>query len=371
MRTRLHALLYILIGLAPIPAPANAAAAEARPQPVGMQVTHFEDAARRNWSDSGPRPLDTLIWYPATAGSQEADWGAAIFKAGRSARGAAMAASPAKLPLVVLSHGTGGAAMSLAWLGETLAAHGYVVAAVNHHGNTAVEPTPKLQGTLVWWDRPQDVSVLVDRLLADPQWGPRIDAARIGVAGFSIGGYTALASVGARLSRAQWQKFCTDAATAPSCKLPPEVSGQFPEGEAERLWTKDERVLKAIAHMDDDYRDPRIKAAFAIAPVAGVAMRLDSLGAIAVPVRIVVGSDDDQAAPRANAEPMVKAIPNAWLDVLPRITHYGFLPVCNDRGKRYVKELCADPVGVDREALHQDVAARAVAFFGQALRASP
>jgi predicted dienelactone hydrolase len=371
MRALLPSLLYVLIYLTPLAALPNAAATEAHPQPVGMQSAHFEDASRRNWTDTGARPLDALIWYPAAAGTQEADWEAAIFKAGRSAKGAVMASSPAKLPLIVLSHGTGGAAIGLAWLGETLAANGYIVAAVNHHGNTGAEPTQPLQGTLVWWDRPQDLSVLIDRLLADPQWGTRIDPSRIGVAGFSIGGYTALASVGARLSRAQWQKFCADAATAPFCKLPPEVSSKFSEGEVEHLLTKDQRVLDAVAHMDDDYRDPRIKAAFAIAPVVGVAMRRDSLEAIAVPVHIVVGSDDDQAIPRFNAEPMAKAIPNAKLDILPKVTHYSFLPACNDRGKNYVKELCTDPVGVDREVLHREVAARAIEFFGQALRASP
>jgi predicted dienelactone hydrolase len=312
-----------------------------------------------------------LIWYPAVAGTQEADWEVAIFKAGRNAKGAAMAASPAKLPLIVLSHGTGGAAMGLAWLGETLAANGYIVAAVNHHGNTGAEPTQPLQGTLVWWDRPQDLSVLIDRMLADPKWGPRSDASRIGVAGSSMGGYTALASVGARLSRSQWQKFCTDAATAPSCQLPPEVSSKFPEGEAQRLLTQDPRMLSAVAHMDDAYRDPRIKAAFAMAPVMGAAMTHDSLAAIAVPVQIVVGSDDDQAIPRFNAEPMAAAIPDAKLRILPKVTHYSFLPTCNDKGNTYAKEICASPAGVDRDVLHQQVSANAVEFFGRTLRGTP
>jgi predicted dienelactone hydrolase len=370
MRTILHSLLKVLVSLAAVAVIPNIASADTRPQPVGMQAAHFEDAARRKWTDSGARPLETLIWYPAAAGTQETDWEVAIYKAGRNAKGAVMASSPTKLPLIVLSHGTGGAAMGLAWLAESLAADGYIVAAVNHHGNTGAEPTPQLQGTLVWWDRPQDLSVLIDRLLADPQWGARIDTARIGVAGFSIGGYTALASVGARLSRAQWDKFCSDPANAPSCKLPPEVSSKFPEGEAERLWTKDQRVRDAAAHMDDDYRDPRIKAAFAIAPVVGAAVRRESLNAITVPVHIVVGSDDDQAIPSFNAEPMAKCIPNAILDILPKVSHYSFLPTCNDRGKTYVKELCTDPVGIDREILHQKIAARAIEFFSQPLRAS-
>jgi predicted dienelactone hydrolase len=371
MRPILPFLLHILITLVSLAALPNASAAEARPQPVGMQAAHFEDATRRNWSDSGARPLETLIWYPAMAGTAETEWEVAIFKAGKNARGAVMVASPAKLPLIVLSHGTGGSAVGLAWLGETLAANGYIVAAVNHHGNTGAEAEPKLQGTMIWWDRPQDLSRLIDRLLADPKWGARIDATRIGVAGFSIGGYTALASVGARLSRAQWRKFCTDAATAASCKLPPEISGKFPEGEAERLWTQDARMQAALAHMDDDYRDPRIKAAFAIAPVAGVAMQRDSLATITTPVQIVVGSEDDQAAPGLNAEPMAQRIPNAKLAILPKVTHYSFLPVCNDKGKNYVKELCTDPAGVERALLHQQVAARALELFNTALQAAP
>lgn len=373
MRPLLPALVCLLLNLAPSAMNTASAATTAnnRPQPVGQQSVHFEDTARRNWSDSGARPVEALIWYPAATGTQETDWEVAIFKAGRNAKGAAMATNPAKLPLIVLSHGTGGSAAGMAWLGETLAANGYIVAAPNHHGNTGAEPAPQLQGTLVWWDRPQDISVLVDRLLADPRLGPRIDTSRIGVAGFSIGGYTALAAVGARLSHAQWQKFCTDAATAASCKLPPEVIGKFPEGEAERLLTQDPRVLKAVAHMDDAYRDPRIKAAFAIAPVAGVAMTRDSLAAIAVPVQLVVGSDDDQAMARFNAEPMAAAIPGAKLRILPKVTHYSFLPTCNDRGQTYVKELCASPAGVDRDVLHQQVSADAVEFFGRTLRAAP
>lgn len=193
--------------------------------------------------------------------------------------------------------------MGLAWLGETLTANGYIVAAVNHHGNTGAEPTQPLQGTLVWWDRPQDLSVLIDRLLADPKLGPRIDASRIGVAGSSIGGYTALASLGARLSRSQWQKFCADAATAPSCKLPPEIISKFPDGEAQRLLTQDPRMLSAVAHMDDAYRDPRIKAAFVMAPVMGAAM-----------------------------------------------THDSFLATCNDKGNTYAKEICTSPASVERES---------------------
>ena len=190
MRSRSHSLLVTAgVGLISLSAIAQA------PRAVGLQSVLYEDATRRNWSASAARPIQTLIWYPAAAGSVESDWEVAIFKAGRVAKGAAPAEQPAKLPLIVLSHGTGGSAVGLGWLAQALAAQGYLVAAPHHHGNTAAEDTQPLQGTLVWWDRPRDLSRLIDRLLADPAWGPRIDASRIGVAGFSIGGYTALAIV--------------------------------------------------------------------------------------------------------------------------------------------------------------------------------
>lgn len=67
------ALFCIALHLACPAAMAGASSAEIRPQPVGLQNAHFEDTTRRNWSDTGARPLETLIWYPAVAGTQEVD----------------------------------------------------------------------------------------------------------------------------------------------------------------------------------------------------------------------------------------------------------------------------------------------------------
>jgi len=64
----------------------------------------------------------------------------AIFNAGWNARQAPLSAAATKRPLIVLSHGTGGGAAGMAWLAETLASNGYIVAAVNHHGT----PRPNL-----------------------------------------------------------------------------------------------------------------------------------------------------------------------------------------------------------------------------------
>ena len=355
----------LLIGVA-LQAATGWAADSRGPHPVGLSSVKYVDPTRQDWNDSGPRPLATAVWYPAPDGTREADWTVEIFNAGHNAMGAPIAAVPAKLPLIVVSHGTGGSAAGMAWLAETLAANGYLVAAVNHHGNTGFEDSTRLEGFIVWWDRPRDVSVLIDRLLADPRFGPRIDASRIGVAGFSIGGYTALAAVGARLSESQHRAFCAANPASPLCVLPPEARSSA--ADLQKLLDTNARVKTAITHAADPQGDPRVKAAFAIAPVLGPAMTDDSLAHIDVPVRIVVGSADNQAVPAVNAISIAGRIPGSTLEILPGVTHYSFLPGCTEVGRNVAKLFCADPVGVDRNDLHRRIAAQAVSFFDSALR---
>src|SRR3954469_20332763 len=86
----------------------SAAAVEpvtARPHPVGLREMHYEDPTRQAWTGNRPRPLIGALWYPARPGTAEVDWDVAIFQAGRNAQGATPAATPATLPLVLLSHG--------------------------------------------------------------------------------------------------------------------------------------------------------------------------------------------------------------------------------------------------------------------------
>jgi len=340
-----------------------------RPNPVGLMLANYEDSARRDWTGTRARPLNTVVWYPATAGSRESEWTVSIFNAGVNARGAPMAAEPARLPLVLLSHGTGGAAPTLGWLAETLAANGYIVAGVNHHGNTGAEPAYRLEGFMAWWDRPQDISAVIDKLLADPRFGPRIDTSRIGMAGFSLGGYTTLATVGVRLSQKHWQDFCADArGDDPNCKLPPEIAGKYSMDDVNRLLTQDERMKRELQHMGDSFRDPRIKAAYAIAPVLGPAYVKDSVSDIQVPLRIVVGSADDQAIPEATAKPVAALVPKAELQVLPGVTHYTFLSTCNAAGRTVARQICVDPDGIDRSAVHRQVGTDALQFFERSLR---
>jgi predicted dienelactone hydrolase len=339
-----------------------------REERVGRTGLAFTDAGRTAWTGEGPRPITTTVWYPADSTAQEVAWTVGVFRAGWTAPDAPLSDRHAPLPLVILSHGTGGAAAQLSWLAEELASNGYVVAAVHHHGNTALEERPFPQGFVLWWERARDITAVIDQLLADARFGPHVDSTRIGVAGFSLGGYTALAVAGARVDRAAWERYCETHYTAPTCSLPPEAP--FTMTEVEASLSTDQRAQASLRRADQSFRDPRVGAAFAIAPVLGPALNPVSLASISIPVRVVVGTADDQAVPDVTARPVAQMIPRADLELIPGAGHYTFLAPCSLRGRVFVRPLCVDGEGIDRRDVHARVAAGARRFFDRSLPSS-
>jgi len=144
--------------------------------------------------------LGAVVLYPTTADNARADFtfplgGAdAVLPHMQGAGEAPVFADPqARYPLVIYSHGYPTNGMGdLARL-KLLASQGFIVACVQHGDNAN-----NYNGCLGM--RPLAVSGLVDTLLAHPQFGPMIDADRIGMCGWSMGGYTTLATVGAGIA---------------------------------------------------------------------------------------------------------------------------------------------------------------------------
>ncbi|VAW39537.1 Probable lipoprotein signal peptide [hydrothermal vent metagenome] len=336
-----------------------------RKTPVGRSYKLFYDDNRVSWINNDKRPLATTIWYPAIVTAPEQPWKVGIFKAGWNAKDAKLSTQQAKYPLIILSHGTASAAMQLSWLAETLASNGYIVAAVNHHGNTAAENDLLPQGFMLWWERAMDVSVLIDKLLSDQQFGRHIDTTKIGAAGFSLGGYTAIAIAGGITNRTQWQKFCQLTATATICKPPPE--SDFSLATFAQLITDNQQVQDSINLSANSFVDNRVKAIYAIAPVHGPAFTQSSLTNIKIPTKIVVGTGDNQAQPQYNAKILADSIPNAQLQLLGNVSHYTFLANCTLKGKWFVAEICKDNSGIDRTKVHQQVSWDALEFFNKQL----
>ena len=89
---------------------------------------------------------------------------------------------------------------------------------------------------------------------------------------------------------------------------------------------------------------------------------------IGIPLRVVVGTHDELAPPGANAEHLARHVPGAELLSLPEVGHYTFLSRCGWAGRLFLGELCRERSGVERAAVHAEVAADAYAFFERTLR---
>lgn len=324
------------------PDASTAQAADTRAQPsVGTDTRAFEDPQRRNWTGTGQRPLRTMLWYPAAGIAfrvgNEADDSAAM-----PANASTVSAAGTRLPLILVSHGSGSQAAHMDWLARTLAMKGYLVASVDHSGSAEEElhsrPTPSDH---FGWERAIDLRTVLDLLLEDPAFGPMIDRQRIGAAGFSLGGTTVLWLAGARLDLENLRH------SAPP--MPPAIAPAI-----ERLLQLPETspvAREAQARAEQSHRDPRIRSVFALAPAMGFGFNEAGLRGIEVPVRIVVGRDDPVTPPATNARVFANGIAGA-----------GYVELPGERG-HYTARTPEDV----RTAELAEVAASAVAFFGETL----
>lgn len=203
-------LVAVALAILVLASPARALDAPDAPGPfaVGHETMTVVDPSRQEVRNGvlGDRRLAVDVWYPISPGSASgpfAFYPFQVFTLGYTspvAREGAPAIANVARPLIVFSHGSGGISVQSTGLCEALASHGFVVAAPNHAGNTASDA---FFGTSFPFatssrNRPRDVSVLIDRLIARSRTpGDRlyrvVNPYQIGVAGHSFGGFTALA----------------------------------------------------------------------------------------------------------------------------------------------------------------------------------
>src|SRR5882724_7770481 len=136
--------------------------------------------------------LSGAIWYPCEAEAKNVplgDLAVAVDYGLVGVRDCPLTGT--KLPLVVFSHGYTG------WFGghhdtaEALADAGFVVAAINHPGDNGKDSS-RSDDLSIFASRPADMVRLLDFLLHDWKDKTVVDSARIGLFGFSRGGYTGL-----------------------------------------------------------------------------------------------------------------------------------------------------------------------------------
>lgn len=134
-------------------------------------------------------------------------------------------------PVVIVSHGLGGSREGLAYLGEGLAAAGYVALHLQHAGSdTAIwqgafdvraAMSQAVMNPRAALDRLYDVAFALDELARHPALATRADLARAGIAGHSFGAWTASHMLGERLPLAGFGPRLPDARLRAGVALSP------------------------------------------------------------------------------------------------------------------------------------------------------
>ena len=331
---------------------------------VGEQHRTITQPSAKARDAKGRTDLRVTIWYPAKAGSAETSIDVGAPGAPRLRRGSVAMDAPfadeKRHPVIMLSHGFGGAARPMAWFGKAMAERGYVVVGVDHPGNNGIDKMT-VPGAVLWWERAEDLKAALAAVRADKALSRHIDPARVGVAGFSIGGLTALIAGGARVSPENIMAFCDSHPRDGVCQ--PQIEFAV----SPRQWQaafESEALRDEVATARDDHSLPGVRAVFAMAPVVQVADPA-SLKAMRVPVSIISGAEDATVPPATHARVAQTLIPGATLELIPDGTHYSFLAECTAAGREQIP-VCKD--AAVQEETHRRAIAAAAALFDKALR---
>jgi predicted dienelactone hydrolase len=257
-----------------------------------------------------------------------------------------------KYPLIVLSHGTGGNRFSLAWLAISLVKHGYIVASPDHWGNTFDNKIPEY--FVRYWERPLDISFIISQVLESENYSKYIDHEKIGVVGFSLGGYSTIALAGAEID----------------CNLL-KSNAKTKEGKQEFDIPELGDLGKLIDKLSCDHskgfhlKDNRIKAFVALAPALGLGFASNEQTKNIQSPLLIIGNEGDQIAPViSNAKKYNSLITSSkYIELHGKIGHYIFLNEANKDLMKEAKKYYTDDKSVNRKLIHVNVENLIIEFF--------
>jgi predicted dienelactone hydrolase len=303
-------------------------------------------------ANGAEQPLLVGVWYPTAAPAEVHPLRAYVQTVAPDAPVAGE-----RLPLIVMSHGNGSNYQNHYDTALALAKAGFVAIAVSHTGDTHDDQSRALFVT----DRLQHIRRLVDYMLSEWPDHARIDANRIGMFGFSSGGFTALISIGG----------------APDVGLQEAHHRAHPDYYDAQLFNRASDQAKAEMQVlvrskpaaSSWVHEPRIKAAVVAAPAVGYAFGREGLKDVTVPIQLWRPAEDHILPQPDYAEAVRIALPSPpEYHVVENADHFDFLAPCTDILRQYAPAICVSRPGFDRTAFHQTFNAEVVRFFNETLK---
>jgi predicted dienelactone hydrolase len=291
-------------------------------------------------ADENGSTLTGGVWSPCVEPAQEIKLHLATAVATRNCPVAGE-----RLPLIVMSHGSGG------WFGAhrdtaaALADAGFVVAAIDHPGDNAADRS-RIDTLSILIDRPADIRRLTDFMLDVWPEAAKLDRTRLGFFGFSRGAYTGLVIAGGRLDILGIAALCSEGFIDGMCA---EISiGQFPA-----------RPPAA---------DPRFAAVVLADPEFGRTFTLGGLKDVKVPIQLWASERGGDGVLREDSEEIDENLPDMPdYRIVLGAGHFAFIAPCSAEAAKALPEICTDAGAFDRSAFHKEFNGDVVAFFRRQL----
>lgn len=285
------------------------------------------------------QPFDTFVWYPTQ--NDEIPWKAGPFTISARLK-AEVATGP--FPVIMLSHGGGsscGSPLILGDLSAYLARNGFVVVAPIHCKTPFVH-------------RANQIASAFEAVVADPRLKSHIASDRLGMLGFSLGTAVTLELAGGIPNFQHLAMYCSTHPTdVMSCNAGPghatDAASSVQNDNASNVALLRRLPLKALVLLDP----------------FGVAFQRDGLSAVSMPVLLfrpeqsMLGDENTRTLTADLPHPpQVQHVPGG---------HFVFTDACSAALKTDAPEICEDPPGVDRAAVHSGVEAQTAKFLHDSL----
>ncbi|WP_158817911.1 serine aminopeptidase domain-containing protein [Methylocapsa sp. S129] len=285
-------------------------------------------------ADAGGPAIKALVWSPCASAPADIKRGPYLIPAVQNCPVAGE-----KLPLIVISHGHGGAYLGHHDTAETLADAGFIVAALNHPGDTASDMS-RADDISAFVERPADIKRLIDFMLGASPDAAKIDPQRIGFFGFSRGGYTGLVIGGANPDFLHANVPCPDQQARICAQI-----------------LRNDVPTQTLTH------DARVKA-FVIADPLNVFPTADSLKDVKAPVQLWSSQHGGDGVSPGSVAALVDVLPaKPDFHIVANAAHFAFLTPCPPELLKNQPALCADAAGFDRAAFHREFDAQVLSFF--------
>jgi predicted dienelactone hydrolase len=288
-------------------------------------------------SDGSSPALSGAVWYPCAIAPTAIKVGPFEISAAKDCP-----ITGAKMPLIVVSHGRRGSFLGHHDTARALADAGFVVAAISHPGDNALDGSHS-DDLSAFVERPADIKRLIDYLLGPWSNAAAIDPDRIGLFGFSRGGYTGLVVAGANPRFSPDIGMCVGQTSA--------LCDGVRQGKGEPL-----------------VHDRRVKA-LVIADPLSIFFTKTSFDDVRVPIQLWRSEHGGDGVTPESVAAVADELPvKTDFRTVPNAQHFSFLPPCSDELAERAHDICREASNFDREAFHKQFNAQVPEFFRQALR---